>query len=41
MVWRGIVEGALFLSQLVWVYVLQTFGKNKEKAVKHEPVEEV
>ena len=41
MVWRGIVEGALFLSQLVWVYVLQTFGKNKEKAAKPEPVEEV
>jgi heme/copper-type cytochrome/quinol oxidase subunit 2 len=41
MVWRAIVEGGLFLSQLVWVYVLQTFGENKEKAAKPVPVEEV
>ena len=41
MVWRAIVEGGLFLSQLVWVYVLQTFGENKERAAKPAPVEEV
>jgi hypothetical protein len=41
MVWRAIVEGGLFLSQLVWVYVLQTFGESKERAAKPAPVEEV
>jgi heme/copper-type cytochrome/quinol oxidase subunit 2 len=34
LIWRGIVEGAVFLSQLVWVYVLQTFGADKEKSEK-------
>ena len=29
MVWRIIVEGGIFLSELVWVYVLQTFGADK------------
>jgi hypothetical protein len=31
MVWRIIVEGGIFLSELVWVYVLQTFGADKEQ----------
>lgn len=38
LIWRGIVEGAVFLSQLVWVYVLQTFGADKDTTAKHLPV---
>jgi hypothetical protein len=41
LVWRGIVEGGVFLSQLVWVYVLQTFGADKEKSDKFSSAEEV
>lgn len=41
MVMRAIVEGGLFLSQLVWIYVLQTFGADKAKNAKPEPVVEV
>jgi|688.fasta_scaffold1608693_1 hypothetical protein len=41
MVWRAVVEGGLFLSQLVWVYVMQNFGQSKEKTVNTMPEVEV
>lgn len=41
MLWRGIAEAGIFLSQLIWVYVMQHFGESKEKNAKPVPEVEV